>query len=218
MTEARRRNYEACKQYRVGSHRDGVDHAAPLPVYWLSILFTSIQNAACTQPAKVAFMPSAQRSLIFVLWGEHFDELAAVTFVTLWREAGLPVKVVGLSRQPAGGAHGLRLLHDLTVEEATRLIDFMRVLVIPCSRVGGQLLTNDPRIRPFVHHACKHHALLFSTPVGLEVLATVYADFRNTCHATLMPPAEDLVDFVVKFSQQLLAGDMLEMKVQFLQR
>lgn len=152
-------------------------------------------------------MPSAHKPIIFVLWGEHFDELAAVAFVTLLREAGLLVKVVGLSRQVAGGAHGLRLLHDLTVEEATRLIDYVRILVIPCSHVGGQLLTNDPRIRQLVQQVCRRHALLCSTSIGLEVLATVYADFRNDCQATLIPPAAELMDFVDKLSQQLLAGD-----------
>lgn len=149
-------------------------------------------------------MPAGKRQYSFVLWGERFEELAAVAFVTSLREAGLAVKVVGLSRRPAAGVHGLRLMHDLTVEEAMELVYQVRVLVIPCGRMGAQLLIDDPRIHQLLQQACDHHPLLFSTPSGIETLATL-PGFSSSAYAVMMiPPDEYLVRFVRKISRQLL--------------
>ncbi len=47
-------------------------------------------------PVEVRKMSDYQ-NYVFVLWGEQFDELAAVVFVTELRDIGLCVKIVGLT-------------------------------------------------------------------------------------------------------------------------
>ena len=58
---------------------------------------------------------------VLVLWAERFDEAAATIFVTVLREAGLRVKVVGLTPPPVSGAHGLALVPDLSLDQALPL-------------------------------------------------------------------------------------------------
>lgn len=146
-------------------------------------------------------MPSIKRQAIFVLWGERFDELVAVAFVTRLRKAGLPVKVVGLSRRPAAGAHGVGLMHDLTVEEAVKLTSHVCAVVIPCGRWGVQALIDDPRLHQLLQQACDHRAQIFCTSSGLAVLRALTGGFRDTCPVTLIPPDEHLLSFVDKVSR-----------------
>ena len=87
---------------------------------------------------------------IFVLWGEHFDEAAAVIFITTLREAGLRVKIVGLSGSCVKGAHGLGLLADLTLDEALTLADQAICVVIPCTTQNFQRVKGDPRVGEFL--------------------------------------------------------------------
>lgn len=87
---------------------------------------------------------------IFVLWGDQFDEAAAVLAITQLREAGHCVKVVGLNGACVKGAHGLGLLADLTLDQALPLADQAIGVVIPCTITGLARVENDPRVGAFL--------------------------------------------------------------------
>jgi len=87
---------------------------------------------------------------IFVLWGEHFDEAAAVLVVTTLRAAGLRVKVVGLGGRCLKGRHGLGLLADLTLDQALAQADQALCVVVPCSPPIFQRARDDPRVEEFL--------------------------------------------------------------------
>jgi len=140
---------------------------------------------------------------IFVLWGEQFEETAAVVFVTKLREAGLRVKVVGLSRQQARGAHGLVLVPDLTLEQVLPLAAQTIALIIPCSLRIARRLKNDPRLRELfeLFYANKaqivigHLNGLKSDNLGL---------FSLTCRdVTVYPGDENLIPFARELAGSL---------------
>jgi hypothetical protein len=101
---------------------------------------------------------------IFVLWAEDFAADAATIFVTELRQAGLPVKVVGLTARRMNGAHGLALIPDLTLDEALPLAAKTTCLIIPHAATRLTRLENDPRLRDFCRQAQANHALFVLGP------------------------------------------------------
>ncbi|MCB9078360.1 MAG: DJ-1/PfpI family protein [Anaerolineaceae bacterium] len=95
---------------------------------------------------------------IFVLWGNHFEEATATIFVTELREAGLRVKVVGLTPQRISGSHGLALVPDLTLDQALSLAIKVICLVIPHTSSGLNRFKNDPRLRHLFSQAFENQA------------------------------------------------------------
>ena len=91
-----------------------------------------------------------KRPTVFVLWGTHFDEAAAVLMITALREVGTRVKVVGLSGPCAKGIHGLGLQADCTLDEALAAVDQAIAVVIPCTMACFQRFWVDPRVRALV--------------------------------------------------------------------
>jgi hypothetical protein len=105
----------------------------------------------------------ATRATVFVLWGVDFDETIAVLFVTMLREAGLRVKMVGLDGLCAKGAHGLGLLADLTLDQALSLADQALCVVIPCTMQRLQRVRDDPRVEKLLAQTHQAEILLVST-------------------------------------------------------
>ena len=89
------------------------------------------------------------REYIFVLWADNFEEVAATVFVSELREAGLRVKIVGLTGPRSRGSHGLVLVPDLTLDQALPLACQASCLVIPCLASNFKGLKNDPRLPKF---------------------------------------------------------------------
>ena len=95
------------------------------------------------------------RPTVFVLWGTHFDEVIAVLAIIGLRQAGVRVKVVGLSGPYAKGAHGLGLQADWTLDEALAAADQAIGVVIPCTMHTFQGLMNDPRVAEFLEQVAR---------------------------------------------------------------
>lgn len=86
------------------------------------------------------------RKRIYVLWGDGFDELTAVTAITLLRQAGHQVKLVGLRRQPIAGAYGVMLFPEIGLDDALAKAASFCGLVVPCTEAGWQRLQLEPRV------------------------------------------------------------------------
>ncbi|RIK40287.1 MAG: hypothetical protein DCC55_15545 [Chloroflexi bacterium] len=97
-------------------------------------------------------MPRVQPT-VFVLWGDRCDELAACTFVTVFRRAGLRVKLVGVSGRRNKGACGLTLTPDLPLHEAFPLASHATAVVIPCEKETLRRILQDTRLAHFLEAA-----------------------------------------------------------------
>lgn len=141
-------------------------------------------------------MPNAQ-DYVFVLWGDRFEEAVATIFITTLREAGLRVKVVGLSQRRIRGVHGLTLVPDLTLEEALPLAPQTTCLIIPCQAACLNRLASDPRLADFIRQANQATFVVGNgspEPGGLPALSH---------RITIYPDQENLVAFAREIAQQI---------------
>jgi hypothetical protein len=143
------------------------------------------------------------KDYIFVLWSDGFDEMVATAFVTELREAGLLVKVVGLTLRQISGAHGLALMPDLTLDQALLLASQATCVIIPSAIGRRKQLNNDPRLRQFFEQARANQAQFItgrwykSRPAGLELPTPVEESVMN------YPETEDIVKFAREWAKLL---------------
>jgi hypothetical protein len=132
-----------------------------------------------------------KRRCAYVLWGDGFDEVLAVTFVTELRKAGLQVKLVGLRQQPMAGAYGVILVPEIGLEEALAEQEQLSCLVVPCDDVGWQRLQQEPRL-------CQLLAQRASLPIPL-----LSCHFAVTCSLTAFQPILIASDAAAAFQMQM---------------
>jgi protein deglycase len=77
-----------------------------------------------------------------------FEEIEAVTIIDILRRAGVEVITAGLSPNPVMGAHGIPLLADIDLDEATA--DSYAGIVLP-GGAGTATLRADLRVRNLVN-------------------------------------------------------------------
>lgn len=90
---------------------------------------------------------------VMVLWGHGCNEAVAAGFVTLFRQQGANVALVGLSGRRNIGAHGLALQPDLLLSEALALADKVDLVILPCGEGPLAALDTDPRLRSLCRRA-----------------------------------------------------------------
>ncbi len=147
---------------------------------------------------------SIYQDYIFVLWGNDFEEAAASIFVSELREAGLRVKVVGLTAQRINGCHGLGLIPDMTLEQALPLASQTRCLIIPNTATSLKRLENDPRLRNFCDQAQANEAMFV---IGdLHQIESMDLGFFSGTFPELVtyPDGEELVTFAREMAERLV--------------
>jgi hypothetical protein len=117
------------------------------------------QTRCFTQSNGLPNVTNSQ-SLILVLWGNGFDELAATIFVAGLRHMGKRVKLVGLNSQHITGHHGLTLVPDLSLEQALRAVKQVQCLIVPAPVAVLQQFSYDPRIAELLDNAIRRNALI----------------------------------------------------------
>lgn len=81
---------------------------------------------------------------ILVLWCQRCDEIAAVTFVSLLRQAGKRVKLVGLEGRNCVGRSGIALKADLLLDEVVRQPEQPSALIVPFEMTILQRFARNP--------------------------------------------------------------------------
>ena len=142
---------------------------------------------------------SKRNSIVFVLWGQGFDEVAAAIFITEFRKAGLQVKVVALTPRRLGGAHGLSLGTDMTLERALRVAHKAICVALPGSTSKLAQLTNDPRLGKFLNLARDNQARFI---VGQADNGDM-ADLPDGADVVFYPAKEELVEFAERIVGEL---------------
>ncbi|MEM7133672.1 MAG: hypothetical protein AAF702_45680 [Chloroflexota bacterium] len=98
------------------------------------------------------------RTGALVLWDKFFDESLAVIFVTEFRRAKIPVRLVGLRREQLAGRYGLTLYPDIGLREAIDMATYTNCVVIPCELPGLKRIERDPRIYRLLDRANANNA------------------------------------------------------------
>jgi hypothetical protein len=114
-------------------------------------------------------MEKSQGCVLVVLL-ESFNEVATTTLITTLREAGLQVKVVGMSARCVRGYHGLLIYPDLTLDEALPLATKTRGVVVPATHEILTLTQHEPRLGKLFQQAAQSNALFVSQASTIEKL------------------------------------------------
>lgn len=149
------------------------------------------------------------KAYVFVLWSESFDEVAAAAFVTELREAGLLVKVVGLTpRQKISGAHGLALVPDLTLDQALLMASQAVCVIIPVAPGRSKRLDHDPRLNQFFEQASSNQAQFIISRWHSTELAGLELPAAAGEAVMIYPDSETIVKFARKIGELLARKSM----------
>lgn len=152
---------------------------------------------------------------VFVLWGEGFDEAVAAVFITQLREAGLRVKVVGISQVQINGAHGLALVPDFMLERALSLVHMAICIIIPYSSPGIRSLGRDPRVPMLCNGVLSDGSLLITGPVTPEDLARLEIDISRIDQHRTYPSGQRLIPFAADIATDINAYSEIDRPVEF---
>lgn len=94
----------------------------------------------------------SSKGSVLVLWGEQFDEMMAVAFITEFRQVGIQVQIVGLQMRPMPGFYGVVLIPDISLDQALAMADQVRCVVIPADANSIATFDNDPRLAKLLRH------------------------------------------------------------------
>lgn len=126
----------------------------------------------------------------FVFLAEGFEEIEALTVIDVMRRAGMDVKSVSITdKKEVTGAHGIKVVSDLTFKEA----DFYESewLILPGGLPGAENLHNFQPLNDLLTvHKGKIAAICAAPAVVLAPLglldgrkATCYPGFEDACKA-----------------------------------
>jgi hypothetical protein len=151
-------------------------------------------------------MPRSYRSdsYAFVLWGEAFREIPATIFVGELRRAGIRVKIVGLNGQRATGAYGLKLVSDISLDQALGLVERANCIIVPGDYEQLQQFSYDPRLNTLLKKARLNNAPIF---VGRPPSRPYPPQEETEGHAgefIEFPDAGGLFEFVERTANSLL--------------
>ncbi len=151
--------------------------------------------------------PTLSKDYIFVLWGDGFDEAVATIFVTELREAGLLVRVVGLTPRKISGARGLALVPDLTLDQALPLASQAICLIVPSTSRWSERYNSDPRLHEFFRQANSNQAKFVIGSFN-EIIPTSRELLTLTSENVMVyPEIENIVKFARKTAKFLSSVD-----------
>lgn len=110
-------------------------------------------------------MPNTDQVSVLVPLAQGCEELEAVTVIDLLRRAGIRVVTAGLDAAPVVASRGVRLLPDMTLDQA--LTQSFDMIVLPGGLPGADHLDQDPRIQQLLTQmatAGKYTAAICAAP------------------------------------------------------
>ena len=141
---------------------------------------------------------SASHSIILVLWGQGFDEIAASIFVAELRHLGKRVKLVGLNSQHIAGQHGVTLVPDLSLGQALQSANRIQCLIIPAPLAVLQQFSYDPRLAELLAIVARNQALTVVAALASDHSPFQINNFSTFTPAELLayPTNDELLPFV----------------------
>jgi hypothetical protein len=143
---------------------------------------------------------------VLVLWGERFEEAPAAIFITVLREAGLRVKVVGLTPRQICGAHGLALVPDVTLDQALTLAAHTICVVIPATPPDFRRLETDPRVVELLQQGHANRAKFVLGPLFEVEIGERSPLSLPEGQVLVYPDCEDLLPFARDLARSLVAA------------
>lgn len=148
-------------------------------------------------------------SIVLVLWCDAFDELAATSFTTTLRRAGLRVKLVGLSFARSTGAGGIALVPEITLEQAMSLCDLASAVILPAGAGAIRRMNDDPRPGELISRTCQRHAVLVTSSEAAGALAELVARCGAAPVVLTYPNNLTVIEFALRLAEHLACPGIL---------
>ncbi len=132
-----------------------------------------------------------------------FDEVDAAIFITQLREAGLYVKLVGLTSQPTPGGNGLAFVPDIALDKALTLVDRTVCLIIPHNSCGIARLNNDPRVQELFNQLPEQAYFIIGEAVERDLCAFLPCSALKNVETYSVD--KNIVKFAHNLAKKLLA-------------
>ena len=124
---------------------------------------------------------------VLVPLAQGCEELEAVSITDLLTRAGINVVTAGLDDQPVTASRGLRLIPDMTLDQA--LEQDYDMIILPGGLPGADHLNHDVRIQKLIKQMAAENKYVAAICAAPKVLAT--AGLLNNRKATSFPGAID---------------------------
>ena len=109
--------------------------------------------------------------MVYLLLGQGFEEIEAVTPVDILRRCGVEVKTVGIGGLYIVGAHGIVVAADCTVDEIDQ--EKLEMLIIPGGLGGVASISADPDTMAAIGRAYREGKYLAAICAGPTILAAM---------------------------------------------
>ena len=107
---------------------------------------------------------------ILLLLAEGFSEAQATLFISELREAGLPMKTVGLTRRPVRSEHGVEIVPDMSIDAVIQTHPQIKLLILPGGRATTGAWRADPRTQLLLDLVQDWGGYLVATDKSIETL------------------------------------------------
>lgn len=123
-------------------------------------------------------------AIVFLAPG--FEEIETTTVVDFLRRCGVEVVVAGLEPSVIEGGHGMKLVSDISINEAD--VEDFEVVICPGGNPGYINLRNDPRVLTMIKEAFNSNKIVAAICAAPAVLAD--AGILRDKNCTIYPGME----------------------------
>ena len=106
--------------------------------------------------------------MVYVFLAEGFEELEALAPVDVLRRGGVEVQTVGVTGRTVNGSHGIPVVCDITIDEATDM--GLEAVILPGGLPGTTNLEKDERVQRFLDIAAERGLIIGAICAAPSVL------------------------------------------------
>lgn len=128
--------------------------------------------------------------MVYLILGDGFEEIEAVTPLDILRRAGIDVLSVGLSGKTATGSHGIVVTADREIGEVSA--DDAEMLILPGGGKGVESIRRNKKCVELIKAFGESGKLVAAICAAPSVLASM--GFLKGLHAVVYPGMEDKLE------------------------
>jgi hypothetical protein len=126
-----------------------------------------------------------------LLLADGFSETEAMLYVNELRGAGLPLKIVGLTKRPVQSEHGVKIVPDFSIDTVIQKPFQVGLLILPGGRATATAWRADPRTQLLLDLVQGQGGYLVAAPESVQVVKSVVAPSLSLRLHQRLPSAQD---------------------------
>jgi hypothetical protein len=127
---------------------------------------------------------------ILLLLADGFSETQAMLYVSEFRESGLPLKIVGLTKRPVQSEHGVRIIPDLSIDTVIQTPFSIKLLILSDGQAAITVWLADPRTQLLLDRVQNQGGYLVTTAESVEMVKSALP-LSSPLQLHQEPPAQD---------------------------